>query len=61
MVGFGLFLGKFKRFANSKGELASELCYTGPDLSMITYPCLKKPMFRISNQTLKLNVFFMKD
>ena len=29
MIGFGLLLDKFERTTNSKGELASELCYTG--------------------------------
>ena len=29
MVGLRLFLGKFEQIANSKGELASELCYIG--------------------------------
>lgn len=31
IVGFGLFLGCFKRTVNLKGELIIELCYTGMD------------------------------
>ena len=32
MVGFKLFFGKVEQIANSKNELASELCYTGKNL-----------------------------
>ena len=35
MVGFGLFLGKLEQITNSKSELASELCYTECDASLI--------------------------
>ena len=37
MVDFGLFLGKFKRIANSKCELARKLCYTESELNTIAW------------------------
>ena len=37
MVGFGLFLGKIERIANSRSELASELCYTDQFILILIY------------------------